>query len=100
MRMTRAVRVAVTLTFALAFVPATVSQDQPRYDALRGYARCPRVTGWNGFFRWMSTKRTTCRRAGRFLRAYAQAADRGPRTDATAPARIPMRDPVLEGRGG
>ena len=78
MRMTRAVRAAVTLTLALAFAPAAVAQDQPRYDVPRGYARCPRVTAWNGFFKWMSVKRTTCRRARRFLRAYAQAGDRGP----------------------
>jgi hypothetical protein len=78
MRMTRAVGVAVTLTLALSFVPAAVAQDQPRYDAPRGYARCPRVTAWNGFFKWTSVRHTTCRRARRFLRAYAKAADRGP----------------------
>ena len=76
--MTRAVRVAVTLTLVSLFVPAAAAQDRPRYDAPRGFARCPRVTAWNGFFKWVSVKRTTCRRARRFLRAYAQAADRGP----------------------
>ena len=76
--MSRAVRIAVTLTLALAFVPAAVAQDRPRYDVPRGYDRCPRVMAWNGFFKWMSVKHTTCRRAKRFLRAYADAADRGP----------------------
>ena len=93
MRMTRAVGVAVTLTLALSFVPAAVAQDQPRYDAPRGYARCPRVTAWTGFFKWTSVRHTTCRRARRFLRAYAKAADRG--ADAAARARIPVRDPLL-----
>jgi hypothetical protein len=78
MRMTTAVRAAVTLTLALAFAPAAVAQDQPRYDAPPGYTRCLRVTAWNGFFKWMSVRHTTCRRARRFLRAYARAADRGP----------------------
>ena len=78
MRMTRAVWAAVTLTLALALVPAAVAQDQPHYDVPAGYARCPRVTAWNGFFKWMSVRHTTCRRARRFLRAYARAADRGP----------------------
>jgi hypothetical protein len=77
MRMTTAVRAAVTLTLALAFVPAAVAQDRPRYDVPPGHARCPRVTAWNGFFKWMSVKHTTCRRAGRFLRAYARTAERG-----------------------
>ena len=75
MRMTRTVRAAVTLSLALSFVPAAVAQDQPGYDVPRGYAGCPRVTAWNGFFKWMSVKRTTCRPARRFLRA--DAADRG-----------------------
>jgi hypothetical protein len=75
---TRTVPVAVTLIIALAFVPAAVAQDRPRYDAPRGYARCPRVTAWHGFFKWMSVKHTTCRHAQRFLRAYARKADRGP----------------------
>lgn len=70
-------RVAVTLTLALAFVPAAVAQDQPHYDAPPGYGRCPRVTAWNGFFKWMSVRHTTCRRARRFLRAYARTAERG-----------------------
>jgi hypothetical protein len=78
MRMTTAARATVTLTLALAFAPAAVAQDQPRYDAPPGYTRCLRVTAWNGFFKWMSVRHTTCRRARRFLRAYARAADRGP----------------------
>jgi hypothetical protein len=76
MRMTRAVAVAVTLT--LAFVPAAVGQAQPRYDVPQGYARCPQVTAWNGFFKWMSVKHATCRHAQRFLRTYARTAERGP----------------------
>lgn len=78
MRMTRAARAVVTLTLVLAFVTPAVARDQPRYDVPSGHARCPRVTAWNGFFKWMSVKRTTCRRARRFLRAYAKAAGRGP----------------------
>ena len=78
MRMSRTVLVATTVTLALSLVPAAMAHDQPRYDVPSGYARCPRVTAWNGFFKWVSVRHTTCRRAQRFLRAYAQAADRGP----------------------
>jgi hypothetical protein len=80
MRITTAVRAALMLTIALALalVPAAFAQDKPDYDVPRGYASCPRVTAWNGFFKWMSVKRTTCRRARRFLLAYARAADSGP----------------------
>jgi hypothetical protein len=78
MRMTRAARAIVMLTLVLGFVTPAVARDQPRYDVPSGHARCPRATAWNGFFKWMSVKHTTCRRAGRFLRAYARAADRGP----------------------
>lgn len=76
--MTRAVRAVITLTLVLAFVTPAVARDRPRYDVPSGHARCPRVTAWDGFFKWMSVKRTTCRRARRFLRAYAEAAGRGP----------------------
>ena len=78
MQMTRAARAVITLTLVLAFVTPADARDQPRYDVPSGYARCPRVTAWNGFFKWASVKRTTCRRARRFLRAYARAAGRGP----------------------
>ena len=78
MRMTSAAQVVVTLTLVLGLSTPAVARDQPRYDVPAGHARCPRVTAWNGFFKWMSVKHTACRQARRFLRAYATAADRGP----------------------
>jgi hypothetical protein len=76
MRMTKTVRMVVPLL--LAFATPAVARDQPRYDVPEGHTKCPRVTAWNGFFKWTSVRHTTCRRARRFLRAYATAADRGP----------------------
>ena len=77
--MTRAVRVAVTLTLALAFVPAAVAQDQPRYDVPRGYRQ---VSTGDGVERVLQVDVGEAHDAvgapRRFLRAYAQAADRGP----------------------
>ncbi len=48
--------------------------DAPRYDVPAGYHRCPHATAWNGFFKWASARDTSCRRAARFIRAYARAA--------------------------
>jgi hypothetical protein len=64
-----------------------------RFDARLSTCSCSRPAGasLNGFFKWISVKRTTCRRARQFLRAYAGAADGEPM--AAAPARIPVHDP-------
>ena len=76
--MTRAARAVVTLMLVLSFATPAVARDAPRYDVPAGHVRCPRVTAWHGFFKWMSVRHTTCRHARRFLRAYAKAAERGP----------------------
>ena len=78
MRMTMAALAVVMLTLVVAFATPAVALDQPRYDVPSGHTSCPRVTAWNGFFKWTSVRHTTCRRAQRFLRAYAKAAARGP----------------------
>jgi hypothetical protein len=70
------VLLAIGLTLALA--TSAAAAERPRYDVSRGYTKCSRVEAWNGFFKWASVRHTTCRRAQRFLRAYATAADAGP----------------------
>ena len=70
---------AAAAMLALAVLdPALAPAERLRYDAPAGFERCPRVVAWNGFFKWTSVRRTTCRRARRFMRAYAAAASRGP----------------------
>lgn len=68
----------IAVGLALAFASSPTAHAGPRYDVPAGYARCRGVTAWNGFFKWVSVRHTTCRRARRFLRAYAAAAERGP----------------------
>jgi len=63
---------------ALALPAGAVAQERPRYDVPAGYAKCPGVEAWNGFFKWVSVRHATCRRARRFLRAYAAASAAGP----------------------
>jgi hypothetical protein len=70
--------VVMALGLALACASTAAGADRPRYDVPAGYHKCPRVTAWNGFFKWVSVRDTTCRRARRFLRAYATAAESGP----------------------
>jgi hypothetical protein len=63
----------------LALAPgAGFDGNRPHYDVPRGYTRCPEAIAWNGFFKWASVRQATCRRAARFMRAYAAAAERGP----------------------
>jgi hypothetical protein len=62
----------------LGVAGVAVAADAPRYDVPSGFTRCARATAWNGFFKWASVRRTTCRRAARFMRAYARAAETGP----------------------
>jgi hypothetical protein len=71
--MTLALAVITLATFA----PSAAAAG-PRYDVPDGYTKCPHVVAWNGFFKWVSVEHTTCRRARRFLRGYAAAAERGP----------------------
>jgi hypothetical protein len=68
-----AMAVAVTLTVA----PSARATDRPHYDVPRGYIRCAHVQAWNGFFKWASVQRTTCRYASSFMRAYAVKAAHG-----------------------
>ena len=46
----------------------------PRYDVPRGFTRCPHAVAWRGFFKWASARHSTCRRAARFMREYAERA--------------------------
>jgi hypothetical protein len=59
---------AVTLTLALA--TSAASAERPRYDVPPGFVRCPHAQALNGFFKWASVRRTTCRAAARFMHAY------------------------------
>jgi hypothetical protein len=70
--------VAVAVGLTLGFASSPAAHAGPRYDVPAGYDRCRGVAAWNGFFKLVSVRHTTCRRAQRFLRAYATAADRGP----------------------
>jgi hypothetical protein len=67
-------RVAATAaSVALLLGTSAGATGRPRYDVPRGYTRCPTVEAWNGFFKWASVKRATCRRAAEFMRVYADA---------------------------
>lgn len=66
------------LAVALALPTAAGAADGPRYDVPAGFTRCPQATAWNGFFKWASVRRTSCRHAANFIRAYARAAQAGP----------------------
>ena len=76
MRTSNVVVIAVALAFSL--VTAAAARERPAYDVPPGYDRCPRVMAWHGFFKWVSVRHAPCRRAQRFLRAYAAEAERGP----------------------
>jgi hypothetical protein len=62
------------LIVALLLATNAVAADVPRYDVPAGFTRCPHALAWNGFFKWASVRRTTCRHAARFMRAYADKA--------------------------
>ena len=70
--------VVIAVGLALGFALSAAASERPRYDVPTGYNKCREVAAWNGFFRWVSVRHTTCRRAQRFLRAYAITAERGP----------------------
>ncbi len=70
--------VVIAVGLALGFALSAAASERPRYDVPTGYHKCREVAAWNGFFRWVSVRYTTCRRAQRFLRAYATTAERGP----------------------
>jgi hypothetical protein len=67
--------VAVAAGGALLPGPAAAADDLPRYDVPAGYVKCPTAQAWNGFFKWASVRRTSCRRARRFMRAYGERAE-------------------------
>jgi hypothetical protein len=77
--------VATAVAVALVLTPGATANagEEPRYDVPSGYTRCPKAKAWNGFFKWASVRRTTCRHAARFMRAYADAA-----TDGDMPRRV------------
>jgi len=64
---------ASALLAALILATSASAADPPRYDVPAGFIRCPRATAWNGFFKWASVDRTSCRYAADFMRAYARA---------------------------
>jgi hypothetical protein len=68
---------AAVLAAALVLGTYAGAADRPRYDVPRGYTRCPDAKAWNGFFKWASIRRTTCRHATDFMRAYARQATHG-----------------------
>jgi hypothetical protein len=69
---------AAVIGLALALLLATsAAADGPRYTAPRGFTKCPDAEAWNGFFKWASVRRTTCRHANRFMRVYAEKASAG-----------------------
>ena len=70
--------VVVLLALSLGVSAPASAADPPRYDVPSGYLRCPKVTAWNGFFKWVSARHASCRRARAFLRAYAKKAEQGP----------------------
>jgi hypothetical protein len=76
--MRRTGALVVVLALAVGVTPPVYAADPPRYDVPSGYLRCPKATAWNGFFKWVSARHTSCRRARAFLRAYAMKAQRGP----------------------
>ena len=61
--------VALLLAATLALTPG------PRYDVPAGFTRCASATAWHGFFKWASARDTSCTRASRFMRDYAEAAE-------------------------
>ena len=62
----------------LALCSTAHAADRPQYDVPAGYTRCSTVTAWNGFFKWVSVRHASCRRARSFLSAYARRAAVGP----------------------
>ena len=68
----------LAIGLALVLASPSAAAERPRYDVPAGFAKCPRVHAWNGFFKWASVRHATCRRAQRFLRVYATAAQAGP----------------------
>ena len=75
----RGISAGAAVAVALALAAGVAAADRrPHYDVPPGYTKCPKVTAWNGFFKWASVRHTTCRRAEGFLRAYAAKAVRGP----------------------
>jgi hypothetical protein len=69
---------AASLLVALASGTSASASAGPAYDVPSGFTRCAHATAWNGFFKWASARRTTCRHAEEFMRAYARAAESGP----------------------
>jgi hypothetical protein len=65
-------------------VSARAADDPPRYDVPAHFTRCAHATAWNGFFKWASVHRTSCRYAANFMRAYARAVP----DDGTMPRRV------------
>lgn len=63
---------ATVLVTGLLLAGSAQAADGPRYDVPSGFTRCPHAIAWHGFFKWASERHTTCRRASRFMREYAE----------------------------
>jgi hypothetical protein len=48
--------VVIAVGLALSLVSGAAARERPRYDVPRGYDKCPSVTAWNGFFKWVSVR--------------------------------------------
>jgi hypothetical protein len=66
---------AVVLMMGLLFAASARAAGGPAYDVPRGFTRCPHAHAWHGFFKWVSARHGSCRRAARFVRVYAAHAD-------------------------
>jgi hypothetical protein len=71
------VRAAVIGLAVVLLLATSAAANGPRYDVPRGFDKCPAAEAWNGFFKWASVRRTTCRHATRFMSAYAEKARAG-----------------------
>jgi hypothetical protein len=69
---------------SLLATAGAAAADKPDYDVPAGFERCAHATAWNGFFKWASVDRTSCRSAADFMRAYARAVP----DDGTMPERV------------
>jgi hypothetical protein len=68
---------ACAVLVSLAAATGAAAADRPRYDVPKGFERCAHATAWDGFFKWASVDRTSCRYAANFMRAYARAVPDG-----------------------
>jgi hypothetical protein len=61
----------VVLMVGLLFAGSALAAAGPRYDVPHGFTRCSHAVAWNGFFKWASERRSSCRAVARYMRQYA-----------------------------